>query len=93
MSMMSDDPGLTEWIAGLLDRVGSAIRPVCPECKGEGWFVDYWGEGTGCHLCNSNEDREELVVRIWFWEIWRDMYHNWRRDRWVDQQIAKDKDK
>jgi hypothetical protein len=78
---------------GLLHWIWSVVYSVCPNCKGEGWFVDYFGEGTGCRLCNPDEDREEPITRVWFWKIWRQRYRDWQMDRWVDQQVAKDKDK
>jgi hypothetical protein len=68
------------------------VHPICPWCQGEGGGTDYWGEWSGCYLCNPEEDREEKVVRIWFWEIWRQWYRDWKLNRWVDQQIAKEKE-
>lgn len=71
------------WLRGL-------IRPICPRCDGEGGGSSYWGDDwSGCSLCNPEETREEVVVRIWFWQVWQDRINNWRRDRWVDREVEK----
>ena len=68
------------------------IRPICPHCKGSGGNEGYYGgDWTGCSLCNPQEDREEPIVRVWFWQIWRHYYDMWKLDRWVTRQIEADK--
>lgn len=68
--------------------VGRIFRPVCPQCDGSGGSEGYYGgDWTGCSCCNPEEDREEPVTRIWFWQVWRHRYEIWQRDRWVDRQI------
>lgn len=76
----------------LVHIIQNIIRPICPHCDGTGGFNDYYGgDWSGCSCCNSNEDREEPIIRIWFWQVWRHRYELWKLDRWVTQQVEKDK--
>jgi hypothetical protein len=81
----------------MIKFIHDIMRPVCPRCDGsggsEGYYGGYYGgDWTGCSLCNPNEDREETIVRIWFWRIWLHRIEMWRLDRWVDRQIKADKE-
>ena len=73
-------------------RLRDLIYPVCPQCDGAGGSEGYFGgDWTGCFCCNPDEDREEPIVRIWFWQVWRNRYNLWQLDRWVDSQIESDR--
>jgi hypothetical protein len=76
----------------MLTRIRDLIYPVCPSCDGSGGSEGYYGgDWTGCFCCNPQEDREEPIVHIWFWQVWRHHYDLWKMDRWVDQQIKADR--
>jgi hypothetical protein len=78
----------------MLSLIRNVVHPVCPSCNGSGGSEGYYGgDWTGCLCCNPNEDREEPVVRIWFWQVWRYRYDMWKLDRWVDRQIEADQKK
>ncbi len=75
----------------MLKRIMDILHPICPQCDGTGGSEGYYGgDWTGCFCCNQNEDREEPIVRIWFWQVWRHHYEMWKLNRWVDRQIAED---
>jgi hypothetical protein len=79
----------------LVHIIQNIIRPICPHCDGTGgsnnYCNDYYGDWSGCSCCNSNEDREEPIIRIWFWQVWLYEYELWKLDRWVTRQVEKDK--
>lgn len=68
------------------------IRPVCQCCDGKGHHQAYYEpEYYGCRCCNPNEDREEPVTRVWFWQAWWQRFDDWREERRIDRLIREDK--
>jgi hypothetical protein len=75
----------------LLRQLYNLIRPICPHCQGSGGFNNYWGDDwDGCSCCNPEENREEAVIRIWFWQWWRFRYERRQEGQWTDRQIAEE---
>jgi hypothetical protein len=75
----------------MIRAIRDLIYPICPECDGTGGSEGhYGGDWTGCFCCNQDEDREDPIVRIWFWQVWRHHYEMWKLNRWVDRQVKAD---
>ena len=68
------------------------IRPICPECDGEGGRMSgyYQPEWSECGLCNPDGTVDEPVARVWFWQVWRWRYHLWRMDRRIMSEMDRE---
>lgn len=64
------------------------IRPICPQCRGQGGFKNYYGDDwSGCHCCNPEEDNEDTITRVWRWRWWAYLHEMRQLDKWVDKQM------
>jgi len=72
----------------------SIVRPVCPECDGNGGGMSgyYEPEWSDCDCCNpQGRDLEDgRITRVWRWRLWQRRYELWKLDRWIDREMRKE---
>lgn len=71
----------------ILSSIYNLIRPICPLCGGTGGAISgyYEPEWSECRLCNPDDEREEKIIRIWFWDIWRHNQEMRELDKWCEE--------